>query len=175
MMRCALVLSFAISATAIAQEDAGEKGNLNLGGKQSAGGDYKGVAPGTPGLPPRPPRMPVTGGPHRMTWPGFQVRNGTPTVFLELTAMPTYHVDDGPGLVTVTLDNTIIPLRNNRRALDVTAFSTSVEKVVTQERRKKVRITIKTRGTSRPLHRERVEDAAGGFRLLVIEIPEKAE
>jgi hypothetical protein len=34
-----------------------------------------------------------------------------------------------------------------------------------------VRVTIKTKGSERPQHKERVEQAAGGFSLLVIELP----
>ncbi len=150
-----------------------EHGNHNLGDKQAAEGAYKGVAPGAQALPPHPPRLPLRKGPQRMTWPGFQVRDGVPTVFLEVTAMPEYHVADAPGEVTVTLKNTIVPLRNNRRALDVSGFATPVKEVATQARGRDVRVTIRTKGGERPQHHERVEDAAGGFRLLVIELPTK--
>jgi hypothetical protein len=148
-------------------------GNLNVNGKGAADGGYKGVAPGAPALPPHPLRLPVRKGPQRMIWPGFQVKDGVPTVFLEVTAVPEYHVEDAPGAVTVTLKNTTVPLRNNRRPLDVTAFATAVKKVSTQKKGKDVRVTIETRGGGRPQHHERVEDAAGGFRMLVIELPAK--
>jgi hypothetical protein len=105
-----------------------------------------------------------------MTWPGFQVKDGVPTVFLEVTAAPEYRVEDGPGSVTVTLKNTVVPLRNNRRALDVTGFATAVKEVSTASKGHDVRVTIKTKGGDRPAHHERVEDAAGGFRMLVIEM-----
>jgi hypothetical protein len=134
-------------------------------------GDYKGVAPGATALPPHPPRMPVRKGPQRMTWPGFQLRNGVPTVFLEVTAMPDYQIEDAPGEVTVTLKNTVVPLTNNRRPLDVTAFDTNVKMVAAKKNGRDVRVTITTRGGQRPSHRERIEDAAGGFHLLVIELP----
>ena len=151
-----------------------ERGNLNLGGDGAAEGGYKGVSPGARALPPHPPRLPLKkGGPQRMTWPGFQVKAGVPTVFLEVTAVPEYHVEDAPGVVTVTLKNTIVPLRNNRRALDVRGFETPVQEVMTQPKGKEVRVTIKTKGSDRPPHHERVEDAAGGFRMLVIELPAK--
>ena len=66
-------------------------------------GSYRGVAPGAANLPPHPPKLPVTKGPQRLTWSGFQVRDGVPTVFVELTAAPDYHVSEAPGAVTVTL------------------------------------------------------------------------
>ena len=96
-----------------------------------------------------------------------------PTVFLEVTSAPEYHVEDAPGEVVVTLKNTVVPLRNNRRALDVRGFETSVKEVSTQPKGHDVRVTIKTKGGDRPPHHERVEDAAGGFRMLVIELPAK--
>jgi hypothetical protein len=154
-----------------AKSGAEEKGNLNLTDKGAAEGTYKGVAPGAQALPPHPPRLPLKKGPQRMTWPGFQVKDGVPTVFLEVTAAPEYHVEDAPGSVVVTLKNTVVPLRNNRRALDVTAFATAVKEVSTTSKGHDVRVTIKTKGGDRPPHHERVEDAAGGFRMLVIELP----
>jgi hypothetical protein len=147
------------------------RGNLNLTDKPAAEGQYKGVAPGAPALPPHPPRLPVKKGPQRMTWPGFQVKEGVPTVFLEVTAPPDYAVQDAPGELTVTLKNTTVPLRNNRRPLDVTAFQTSVRSVAAVAKGRDVRVTIKTAGNERPQHKERVESAAGGFSLLVIELP----
>ena len=147
------------------------RGNLSLTDKSAAEGQYKGVAPGATALPPHPPKLPVKKGPQRMTWPGFQLKDGVPTVFLEVTAPPDYAVQDGPGELTVTLKNTTVPLRNNRRPLDVTGFQTSVKSVSAVAKGRDVRVTIKTTGTERPQHKERVEQAAGGFSLLVIELP----
>ncbi len=151
----------------------GEKGNLNVTDKGAAEGSYKGVAPGAQALPPHPPRLPLKKGPQRMTWSGFQVKEGVPTVFLEVTAAPEYHVADAPGEVVVTLKNTVVPLRNNRRALDVRGFETAVKEVATASKGRDVMVTIRTKGGDRPSHHERVEDAAGGFRMLVIELPAK--
>ena len=181
MRRFVVVSILLVSAAAWAQSEgdsddkpaapAEEKGNLNVTDKAAAEGTYKGVAPGAQALPPHPPRLPLKKGPQRMTWPGFQVKDGVPTVFLEVTAAPEYHVEDAPGSVVVTLKNTVVPLRNNRRALDVTAFATAVKEVSTASKGHDVRVTIKTKGGERPPHHERVEDAAGGFRILVIELP----
>jgi hypothetical protein len=184
MRRFVFVALLVVSAAAWAQSESGdsddkpaaagdEKGNLNVSEKGNAEGTYKGVAPGAQALPPHPPKLPLKKGPQRMTWPGFQVKDGVPTVFLEVTSAPEYHVEDAPGAVIVTLKNTVVPLRNNRRALDVTGFATGVKEVSTQSKGKDVRVTIKTKGGDRPSHHERVEDAAGGFRILVIELPAK--
>jgi hypothetical protein len=158
---------------AAAQGEVEERGNLNVGEKGKAEGAYKGVAPGAPALPPHPPKLPLKRGPQRMTWPGFQVKDGVPTVFLEVTAAPDYQVEDAPGELIVTLKNTVVPLRNNRRALDVTGFETAVKEVSAQKQGRDVRVTIKTKGGARPQHHERVEDAAGGFRMLVISLGAK--
>jgi hypothetical protein len=184
MGRFVFVSLLLVSAAAWAQQESGdsdddkpaaaeEKGNLNVTEKGGAEGSYKGVAPGAQALPPHPPRLPLKKGPQRMTWSGFQVKDGVPTVFLELTSAPEYRVEDAPGEVVVTLKNTVVPLRNNRRALDVRGFETAVKEVSTQPKGKDVRVTIKTKSGDRPSHHERVEDAAGGFRMLVIELPAK--
>lgn len=140
-------------------------------------GRYGGVAPGSQNLPPRPPRLPLKSGPQRLTWPGFQVRDGVPTVFFELTGSPDYQVDATRGAVMVTLKNTVVPLRNNRRPLRVGEFGTAVKQIETQPQKHKrgrgseVRVVIRTTDASPPLHREHVEPAAGGFQLLVLELP----
>ena len=145
--------------------------NLSLSGDKPLDAKYQGVAPGSQALPPRAPKLPLKKGPQRMTWSGFQVQNGVPTVFLELTGEPQYSVDDEPGALTVTLKNTVVPLKNNRRALDVNAFATAVQAVEAAPKGHDVRVTIKTKGTTKPQHHERVQEAAGGFRMLVIELP----
>jgi hypothetical protein len=145
--------------------------NLSLNGDKPLDATYHGVAPGSQALPPRAPKLPLKKGPQRMTWSGFQVQNGVPTVFLELTGEPQYSVDDEPGALTVTLKNTVVPLKNNRRTLDVNAFATEVQAVEASPKGHDVRVTIKTKGTTKPQHRERVQEAAGGFRMLVIELP----
>lgn len=156
-----------------AKEGGDEGANLNVTEKGNAEGTYKGVAPGAQALPPHPPKLPLKKGPQRMTWSGFQVKEGVPTVFLEVTSAPEYRVEDEPGAVVVTLKNTVVPLRNNRRALDVRGFDTAVKEVSTAAKGRDVKVTIKTKGGDRPAHHERVEDAAGGFRMLVIELPGK--
>lgn len=131
---------------------------------------YKGVARGGANLPPRAPRLPLKKGPRRLTWSGFHVKDGVPTVFLELTGPPDYRVDESAGSVVVTLKNTVAPLRNNRRPLKVEYFNTSVKEVDTHEKGRDLEVTIHTAGADKPSHKERVEPAAGGFQLLVIEI-----
>jgi hypothetical protein len=131
---------------------------------------YKGVAPGGPNLPPRAPKLPLKKGPQRLTWSGFQLKDGVPTVFLEVTGTPDYRVDQSGGALTVTLKNTVAPLRNNRRPLKVEYFKTSVKEVDATPKGRDLQVTIRLEGADKPTHKERVEPAAGGFQMLVIEI-----
>jgi hypothetical protein len=181
MRRLLLALVLAVPVAAHAQDDdKGAKeaeqpteqvqGNLSLKGDKPVDAKYQGVVPGGQALPPRAPKLPLRKGPQRMTWSGFQVQNGVPTVFLEVTGDPQYSVDDAPGELTVTLKNTVVPIRNNRRALQVAQFDTPVQVVETSSKGHETRVTIKVKGTTKPAHHERVENAAGGFRMLVIEL-----
>jgi hypothetical protein len=135
------------------------------------GEKYQGVAPGSEALPPHPPKLPIKRGLQRLTWSGFQVKDGVPTVFLQLTAVPDYKVDEQRGAVVVTLKNTVIHLRNNRRPLRVEAFDTAVRGVEAKSKGRDTRVTISTKDSGAPAHKERVEQAAGGFQFLVIELP----
>ena len=133
-------------------------------------GAYAGVTIGGEGLPPHPPKLPLKG-PQRMLWPGFQVRDGVPTVFLQTTGTPSYVVADGPGALTVTLRSTKIQLRNNQRPLKVGEFGTSVTEIAAKAHGRDVVVTIKHKGDA--AHREHVEPSAGGYQLLVVELPGK--
>jgi AMIN domain-containing protein len=140
------------------------------GGSDAAdpsGAVYQGVAPGGSGLPPHPPKLPVKG-PARVIWPGFQVRDGVPTVFVEVTGPVEWSVEEKPHELVYTLKNTIIPLRNNQRPLRVGEFGTAIQKVDARSKGRDVRLTIATR---QPVsHKERTEEAAGGFKMLVVEL-----
>jgi hypothetical protein len=146
---------------------------LNLNGAgANAEGAYAGVSIGGEGLPPHPPKLPVKG-PQRMTWPGFQVRDGVPTVFLQTTGTPDYAVHTAPGAILVTLHGTKIQLRNNRRPLKVAEFGTAITEVTAKPHGHDVIVTIKHKGET--AHRERVESSAGGFHLLLVELPSPAK
>jgi hypothetical protein len=142
---------------------AGEEGNLKLND-----GNYGGVAPGAKNLPPRAPHLPLKKGPQRLTWSGFQVKDGVPTVFLETTGTPNYSVDSRADGLVVTLRNTVVPVKNNRRPLHVEAFNTPIKTVETSTHGKETRVVIHT--SQAVPHKERVEPAAGGFQLLLIEL-----
>jgi hypothetical protein len=129
---------------------------------------YRGVAPGSDALPPHPPRLPVRG-PVRVTWPGFQVRDGVPTVFLQLTGPVDWSVAESGDKLVYTLRGAVIPLTNNKRPLRVGEFQTVVKEVSARARGRDVEITIRVR--QKVTHHERTTDGAGGFKFLVIELP----
>ena len=128
---------------------------------------YQGVSPGGEHLPPRAPKLPAKG-PVRMTWPGFQVRDGVATVFLELTGDLDWSASEQPGRVVYLLRRTTVPLANNRRPLDVSAFGTVVKSVSARRKGRDVEVTVELKQKS--THRERSGDAAGGYRMLIIEL-----
>jgi hypothetical protein len=136
---------------------------------------YKGVAPGAQALPPHPPKLPIKNGPQRLTWSGFQIKDGVPTVFVQLTAPPDYQITEQKGALVVTLKNTVVHLKNNRRPLRVGAFETAVKDVTTRGKGRDTQVVIATKDPGVPAHRERVEAAAGGFQMLVIELPAAAK
>lgn len=179
LLALALCVSTAVFAGEPASQPAGETTSEPAaapapapgdGMKVNPGNSYEGVAPGGSALPPRAPKLPVRRGPERLTWVGFQVKDGTPTVFLELTRAPDYRVETKKNAVVITLKRTVVPLRNNRRPLRVGAFDTSVTDVKAEVHGKDTRIIIHTRKES-PEHHERLEPAAGGFQLLLVEVP----
>src|SRR6185369_7394762 len=65
-------------AEAAPARDAEEAPASPRGAGEPNPGGYRGVAPGAQNLPPHPPRLPIKRGPQRMTWPGFQMRDGVP-------------------------------------------------------------------------------------------------
>ena len=129
---------------------------------------YQGVAPGGPGLPPRAPRLPLKRGPQRLTWAGFQIRDGVPTVFIQLTAPVDWSVEEKPGELVYTFKSAAIHLRNNQRPLKVADFGTPVREVKVRPAGRDVKLII---GLAKPVsHRERTEEAAGGYKLLLVEL-----
>jgi len=133
-------------------------------------GHYGGVELGGPNLP---PHQPVgKGGASHLTWLGFRVEKGLPAVFVELSHPVVWSLEQRPGTLVYTLQQTSIPLSNNRRPIDATAFGTTVRRVVAERHGRDVQLTIRTSATVAPAHHERNEDAAGGLKFLVIELPQ---
>src|SRR6185436_6470525 len=108
---------------------------------------YQGVAPGRAELPPHPPKLPLAKGPQRLTWPGFQLKDGRPTLFLQLSGPVEYSVSQRPGEVLVTLHDTVVPLRNNLRPLLVQDFNTPVKQVRFDRKKNSVTAVVMVKGS----------------------------
>jgi hypothetical protein len=160
-----------VLAAAQAQSDGGATGSpsppAQAAPEPSPAEAYRGVRPGAPHLPPQAPHA-APKGPAQLAWVGFEVRAGVPTVFLELTRPAAWKIVEGQGQLVVHLRSVTVPLTNNRRPLLVQEFGTAVREVVARPRGRDVDVIIRL--THEVAHRERLEPAAGGFQLLVIEL-----
>jgi hypothetical protein len=77
---------------------------------------------GTPAL-----AQDMTGEVMDLDWVGFQQFQESSRVFIRTTEPVQFNIDTSqPGMVVVTLANTRIPVRNNRRPLDTRFFSSPV-------------------------------------------------
>src|SRR6201999_1294333 len=78
-----------------------------------------------------------------MTFAGFRsFDDGTSLVFVELSAPATVNVRKTRGAVIYTLENTKVPLRNNRNPLLTIDFSSIVKRATIKQRKKAVELTI---------------------------------
>ena len=69
-----------------------------------------------------PETRPPPAGLQAVTWPGFRVDNSGSEVFLQLTGQITYHQKAKGRHILVTLDKTVVPLRNNLRPIITQGF-----------------------------------------------------
>lgn len=127
---------------------------------------YQGVALDNDRLPPRPP--PPASSPTRLIWTGFQVREGVPTIFLEMTRPASWNVVEKGNRITYRLKAVKVPLRNNRRQLEAVDFGTAVKRVRLLPRSGDLQLII---DLAHPLsHRERFQPAPGGYAMFVVEL-----
>jgi hypothetical protein len=86
-----------------------------------------------------------------MTWMGFQQTMESSRVFIKTNAPVRFHVtEEGDDLVVLELENTRIPLRNNRRFLDTHFFDTAITMITPREiegasRNVRIEIQIKSK------------------------------
>ncbi len=156
----------------IAPSKPGElKGTIAVKGPPLKEGHYQGVVLGADHLPPRAPKLPIKSGPPRIVWTGFQIKEGVPTLFIELTGQVPYRVTDTPQGLAVHLDGAKAPLRNNLRPLRAGFFETAITDVEAKQQGKALVLHVKRRGKGVLTHRERWQEAPGGYQLLLVEFP----
>jgi hypothetical protein len=109
-------------------------------------------------VPPPPPsygdseeRVEISSAVKHMTWVGFQQTRDASRVFIKTNEPVEYRLtEEGENLVVLELENTTIPVRNNRRFLDTHFFDSAVTLVTPREihgvgRNVRVEIQIKRR------------------------------
>jgi hypothetical protein len=111
----ALALIMATSVDA-APRKGGGKVRLD---KTTSEGDYSGVTMNG-GQPPE--TKPPPSGLQHVTWPGFRWSREGSEVFLQLTGQVTYQQKVKGHRVLITLDKTLVPLRNNLRTVITSNF-----------------------------------------------------
>lgn len=92
-------------------------------------GPYGGVTPGGGGAPPD--QKPPPAGMQAVTWTGFRIlpEGGGSEVFLQLTGSVAHHEKGKGRRILITLDKTVVPLRNNLRPVIAGSFrGTPVER-----------------------------------------------
>ena len=110
---------------------------------------YRGIIPGTRDDMPHLQRARKKSG-NKVTWIGFQPTEGGARVFIQTSERPEYDVSDNEQIVTVTLSNTGIPLRNFSRFIDTTFFKTNVLRIESKKVSSDTVITITLREGNRP-------------------------
>jgi colicin import membrane protein len=96
-------------------------------------------------------RVEISSAIKHMTWLGFQQTRDSSRVFIKTSEPVKFHVvEEGRNLIVLELENTRIPLRNNRRFLDTHFFDTAVTMIVPREiegisRNVRVEIQLKNR------------------------------
>jgi hypothetical protein len=85
---------------------------------------YAGVTVNGGGEPPE--TKPPPAGLQAVTWPGFKADKSGSEVFLQLTGQVTYHQKAKGHRISITLDKTVVPLRNNLRPMITRNFRSPV-------------------------------------------------
>jgi hypothetical protein len=131
-------------------------------------GSYAGVAPGSGNLPPRAPSQPATA--QLMTWPGFQARpDGASRFFLQTTQPVVHDVQRQNRRVVITLRNTQLHLRNNRRTLETLYFNTPVSRMRIQRRGRDLTFVLDLRADVAPS--VSTQTGENGYHYLFVEFP----
>ncbi|HEX3775005.1 MAG TPA: thrombospondin type 3 repeat-containing protein [Polyangiaceae bacterium] len=104
-----------------------------------------------------------------MTFAGFRsFDDGTSLVFVELSAPATVNVTKQRGSVIYTLENTKVPLRNNRNPLITVDFSSLVKRATIKQHKKAVELTLELKADLE-LQSQTVQ--RGGATVLEIRLP----
>ncbi|HWZ88320.1 MAG TPA: thrombospondin type 3 repeat-containing protein, partial [Polyangiaceae bacterium] len=111
----------------------------------------------------------AAGGRAELTFAGFRsFDDGSSLVFVELSGPVTVDVKKTRGTVVYTLENTRVPLRNNRNPLLTAEFPSSLRRATIKPKKKAVELTIELKADVEPAH-QLVQ--RGGATVLEIRLP----
>ncbi len=118
-------------------------------------GEYGGITPGTAHGVPRwwmraVRRNARSGGRAVIAWPGFQVTPQGSRIFLAVSSPPQITPNHRPGRLVYRVRNAVVPIYNNRRALETGAFDTPVTRAFLRTVGRDVDLVIETRTQSEP-------------------------
>jgi hypothetical protein len=112
--------------------------------------EYGGVVPGNGVTPPGLSRHHLRNAHGRtvVAWPGFQITPNGSRVFLAVTSQVALAPQPAraPGRVVYRVLNSIVPVRNNRRALETEAFSTPLRRAYLRPHGRDVDLVLEMRG-----------------------------
>lgn len=85
-----------------------------------------------------------------VAWPGFQMTQQGSRVFLAVTHNAAFTPVNEPGRLVYRVANAVIPLSNNRRALETGAFNTPVTRAFLRSHGRDAELVIELRANSLP-------------------------
>jgi hypothetical protein len=105
-----------------------------------------------------------------MTWPGFQARpDGASRFFIQTTQPVVHDVRRENRRIVITLRNTQLHLRNNRRPLETAYFNTPVSRARIERHGRDLAIVLDLRADVAP--QVSAQPAENGYHYLFIEFP----
>jgi hypothetical protein len=132
--------------------------------------DYGGVVPGNGVLPPGLSQRDLRRARGRtvVAWPGFQLTPDGSRIFLAMVpAVPANVLAMRPsGRLVYRLRNAVVPVRNNRRALETAVFNTPVARAYLRQRGRDVDLVLELRGQADPRISQRAAPNGLGFLYL---------
>jgi hypothetical protein len=109
------------------------------------------------------------GGSAELTYSGFHsFDDGTSLLFVELSGPVTIDETQGRGVVSYTLENTRVPVRNNRNPLVTGDFATTLKRATFTQKKKSVELSLLLKADVQPTH-QLVQ--RGGVTVLEIRLP----
>lgn len=105
-----------------------------------------------------------------VAWPGFQMTQQGSRVFLAVTHSPTFSPVNEPGRLIFRVENAVIPLSNNRRALETVAFNTPVTRAFLRTHGRDTELVIELRASLLPTVSQ--QSGPEGVTFIMLDFPQ---